>query len=72
MRLQNKVALIKGAANGIGRAIAVCFAREGARVAIIDIDKAAGQALESQIEIDGGTSFYLHVALVPSATCQLL
>lgn len=60
MRLKNKVAVITGAANGIGRAIAIRFAREGARVAINDIDKAAGQALESQIELVGGTSFYLH------------
>ena len=60
MRLKDKVAVITGAANGIGRAIAIRFAREGARVAINDIDRAAGQALASQIEQDGGTSFYLH------------
>jgi NAD(P)-dependent dehydrogenase (short-subunit alcohol dehydrogenase family) len=60
MRLKNKVAVITGAANGIGRAIAIRLAREGASVAINDIDKSAGQALESQIEIDGGTSLYLH------------
>jgi NAD(P)-dependent dehydrogenase (short-subunit alcohol dehydrogenase family) len=60
MRLKNKVAVVTGAANGIGRAIAIRLAREGARVAINDIDKAAGQALESQIELVGGTSFYLH------------
>jgi NAD(P)-dependent dehydrogenase (short-subunit alcohol dehydrogenase family) len=60
MRLKDKVAVITGAANGIGRAIAIRFAREGAWVAINDIDRAAGQALESQIELDGGTSFYLY------------
>jgi 3-oxoacyl-[acyl-carrier protein] reductase len=60
MRLKDKVAVITGAANGIGRAIAIRLAREGARVVINDIDKAAGQGLESQIEIDGGTSLYLH------------
>src|SRR6185437_8525721 len=60
MRLKNKVAVIIGGGNGIGRAIAIRFAAEGARVAINDIDKAAGQALESDIERLGGTSFYLH------------
>jgi NAD(P)-dependent dehydrogenase (short-subunit alcohol dehydrogenase family) len=60
MRLKDKVAVVTGAANGIGRAIAIRIAREGARVAINDIDKAAGQALQSQIQLDGGTSFYLH------------
>lgn len=60
MRLKDKVAVITGAANGIGRAIALHFAREGARVVINDIDEAAGQALESAIADVGGTSFYLH------------
>ncbi len=60
MRLKDKVAVITGAANGIGRAIAIRLAREGAKVAINDIDQAAGQTLESQIERNGGTSFYLH------------
>ena len=59
MRLKDKVAVVTGAANGIGRAIAARLAREGARVAINDIDIAAGQALQSQIQLDGGTSFYL-------------
>ncbi len=60
MRLKHKVAVVTGAANGIGRAIAIRLAREGASVAINDIDEAAGQALQSQIQLDGGTSFYLH------------
>ena len=60
MRLKNKVAVIIGGANGIGRAIAIRLAAEGASVAINDIDDAAGRALESEIERRGGRSFYLH------------
>ena len=53
MRLKNKVAVIIGGAKGIGRAIAIRLAEEGASVAINDIDTAAGQALESEIELSG-------------------
>lgn len=60
MRLKSKIAVIVGGANGIGRAIAIRLAGEGASVAINDIDDAAGQALESEIKRLGGASFYLH------------
>lgn len=59
MRLKDKVAVVTGAANGIGRAIAIRLAQEGARVAINDLDGTAGQAVQSQIQLAGGTSFFL-------------
>src|SRR5215213_7178141 len=53
MRLENKAALITGAASGIGREIAVAFAREGAKVAIADLDRKAADATAREIGVDG-------------------
>ena len=51
-RLKNKTAIVTGAAHGIGRAIAECFAKEGATVFVLDLDKKAGAATAKEI---GGT-----------------
>lgn len=45
MRLKNRVAIVTGGANGIGRATVETFVREGARVVIADIDEKAGNQL---------------------------
>src|SRR5690606_25824649 len=49
MRLQGKTALVTGGASGFGRGIAETFAREGARVAVLDIDGEAAKAVASGI-----------------------
>jgi 3-oxoacyl-[acyl-carrier protein] reductase len=58
MRLQGKVAMVTGAASGIGRAIAVLLAREGARVAAIDIDREKGIETCSLISDQGGEAVF--------------
>ncbi len=59
-RLQDKVALITGAASGIGRAAAVMFAREGARVTVADVQDDAGKATVAAIAGGGGNAIFVH------------
>ena len=54
-RLQDKVALITGAASGIGTALTRVFAQEGARVAAVDIDDAGLEAGRAQRDREGHT-----------------
>lgn len=54
--LERKVAIVTGAASGIGRAIALRFARAGARVALLDIVEPAARDVARDIEACGGTA----------------
>ena len=70
MKLAGKVALITGAATGVGRASAILFAGEGARVAIADINE--NDALETvrTIEKNGGESLFVYANLVNVADIE--
>lgn len=57
--LKDKVALVTGGASGIGRAIAVLYAAEGAKVVISDIDENGGNETVSEITSKGGEALFV-------------
>lgn len=65
--LLGKVALITGAASGMGKASALLFAEHGAKMAVVDINDALGEATVKQIRDAGGEAIYIHadVSKVP-------
>lgn len=70
MRLENRVALITGGASGIGRATALLFARQGAVVAIADLDRNGGQVVAEEIIDQGGSAIFLHCDVSQATDCQ--
>jgi NAD(P)-dependent dehydrogenase (short-subunit alcohol dehydrogenase family) len=57
--LEGKVALVTGAAMGIGRASSLVFAREGARVVVADVDEEQGRRTVSMVEEHGGLASFV-------------
>lgn len=56
MKLQDKVCIVTGAASGIGKEIAITYAREGGKVVIADMNRPAAQAVADEITAAGGTA----------------
>ena len=59
MRLKNKVCIVTGGADGIGRAICELFAKEGGKIAIIDIDRNRGMKVVKQIIDEKGDAIFI-------------
>ena len=65
-----KVAFITGAANGIGRAAALAFAREGASVALADVSEKGNQETARLIEEQGGRALAVNVQRHTKRRCE--
>ncbi len=71
-QLDGKVALITGAAAGIGRETALLFAREGARVVGVDLDDAGGRETASRITAEGGEAVFVRADVSRDADCRAM
>lgn len=67
--LSGSVALVTGAASGIGRAIAIGFARAGASVALVDIDSGAGSEVQNAILSEGGKTLFCQTDVANKRDC---
>lgn len=72
MRLKGKVAIITGAASGIGRASALVFADEGAKIVVSDINDALGQETVDAIRAKSGEAIYVHANVASESDVQSL
>jgi NAD(P)-dependent dehydrogenase (short-subunit alcohol dehydrogenase family) len=70
MRLQSKVALITGAAHGMGETEAKMFAKEGAKVVVADVREEEGKQVAAGINEVGGEAIFVHLDVTDEAAWQ--
>ena len=71
-RLEGRVAIVTGAGGGIGRATALLFAREGARVIVAEYDERRGREVAGEIASDAGEATFVHVDVARAADLETM
>ncbi len=59
-QMTDKVAIVTGGGSGMGRATCLLFAKEGAAVAVADLNETSGQETVAMIEASGGRAYFVH------------
>lgn len=70
--LQGKVAIVTGAGSGIGRAIALALARDGAGVCIADVDEPGGRRVAAEVEAEDGRALFVRTDVSQAAPVRKL
>jgi NAD(P)-dependent dehydrogenase (short-subunit alcohol dehydrogenase family) len=70
LSLEGKVAMVTGAASGIGRGIALCLAELGAFVSVLDIDSKKGEESAAEIRSQGGEALFTKCDVRSAADCR--
>ncbi len=70
MKLQNKVAVVTGAGSGMGKAISLLFAKEGAKVILADINLETVNKVVAEITANGGTATAVTANVAKEADVQ--
>ena len=71
-KLQDRIALVTGGAGGIGRATALAYAREGAKVAVADLNGAAARDVAAEITAAGGEAIGIEVDVTKAAQVEAM
>ena len=70
--LKDKVALVTGASSGIGRAVALGWAREGAKIVVSDVDVQGGEATVAMVRAAGGDALFVAANVGKPSDCEAL
>jgi 3-oxoacyl-[acyl-carrier protein] reductase len=70
MKLSNKVVLITGSGSGIGRASALLFSQEGAKISVVDIDEKGGQQTVDLIKRKGSDAIFVHADITKASDAE--